>query len=81
MFPLNTPEPGEIAELGWCPDCQSPPTSDYAHVHYCSLHFPTTHGESDRLVGNESAYIISGEGGDGTQALCNFIHRRKETHS
>lgn len=68
-----------ISELAWCPDCQSPPSSDFAHVAYCTTHMPVSEGAVDRLIDNRE-YIFQGEGGDGTHTLVNFIHRdRQET--
>lgn len=68
-----------ITELGWCPDCQSPPKSDFAHVSYCVTHMPQQTGSMDRLV-ESPEYIFVADAGDGTHALANFIHRgRKET--
>lgn len=66
-------------EIAWCPDCQSPPTSDYAHVQYCNLHEQDATGSSDRLIAND--YIARGEaGGEDNRAVCAFLHRdRKES--
>jgi hypothetical protein len=79
----HLPETESFAELGWCPECQSPPTSDAAHVQYCHTHSPATQGESDRLV-NTDAYLSGGgeAGGVDNRLMCEFLHRgRKENVS
>lgn len=63
-----------ISELGWCPDCQSPPKSDFAHVAYCVSHMPPQSGALDRLV-DSSEYIFQSDAGEGSHALVEFIHR------
>ena len=63
-------------ELSWCPECQSPPSSDFAHVLYCDQHMPGTGGVIDHVVG-EPEYIARGEaGGESNAAVCAFFHRR-----
>ena len=63
------------AELSWCPECQAPSNSEYAHVRYCDQHAPVADGESDRLL-DAPAYIERGEaGGDSNTAVCAFFHR------
>lgn len=65
-------------ELSWCPECQSPPNSDFAHLQYCQRHMPVSHGELDRLVDN-SDYIASGDaGGESNKQFCDLFHRGKE---
>jgi hypothetical protein len=72
-----------IPELSWCPECQSPPTSDYAHVLYCDMHRPVSiPGVLDRVIIDGGEYIFQGEGGDGNSALLDFLHRgKKETNN
>ena len=72
-----TEETEMFDELGWCPECQSPPRSDYAHVRYCDQHMPAASGVADHVVDTDSYYISRGEaGGDSNAIVCEFLHRK-----
>lgn len=66
-----------IGELSWCPECQSPPTHDYAHVRYCDQHALARDGASDRLVEDTGYITRSYAGGVNNTAVCAFFYRTK----
>lgn len=74
-----TSETEHFNELSWCPECQAPSNSDYAHVRYCDMHLPIQEGESDRLVEDSGAHIFNNEGGENGVVWCNWIHRQETT--
>lgn len=80
--PVFDMETEHFGELEWCPDCQSPPSSDFAHLKYCKTHMPTTGGSIDRVVDTSQYLSGGGEAGDVNNRLwCDLLHRRKEhTH-
>ena len=75
----DEPETNEyMPELSWCPECQSPPCSDFAHVQYCDLHREYSAGTADHMMTNE--YIVQGDaGGPANQAFCDMLHRKETT--
>ena len=65
-----------VPELSWCPECQSPPTSDFAHVQYCDVHRTLAPGLMDHVMNMD--FIIQGDaGGAANQAFCDLLHRKE----
>lgn len=78
-YPHAIPQETEyLKELAWCPDCQSPPSSDFSHVAYCQNHMPQTPGALDRVVDSSEHIFATDAGGEANKRLCDFIHRERE---
>lgn len=59
----------------WCPGCPPKKKLDkHAELKYCSSHFPSEHGESDRLASESQWFPHTVQDGS-ERRFCNFIHR------
>jgi hypothetical protein len=65
----------------WCPDCQGPSTNERAMLAYCQIHYAAMpRGTADAAVNlSVDAIWQADAGGDPNRAVCDLIHRRKET--